>query len=263
MKTYEEYFADFVDNARTRTEVQGLILAGSRARELESDDSDTDVYVIIDDSMSQHDVERLRREMIQSYGNQLSLDLSYHAIQTVSGFKEYAFYGTEFMWDRYSLVNTQLEFDNTDGRVTEALQAKQRLTDTEQDIGMERYFTAYLNKAYRSMVCAQREQPLGAQLNAVTSIDFLLGSLFTLHHRVPPYYKYLRWELEHAPMTAINTVELIEALQDIAGSGSAFGQKKLFLLLVDLAIDQGYEHYLKQWGTKLDRIRDRVRPSKT
>ena len=204
----------FVDAARNHPGIQGLILGGSRARQLESEDSDTDVYLIIEDSLSSDEIARLKQDLIQEFGSAIRLDLSYHAFQTLSGFENYAVYGTEFMWDRYSLVNAKLEFDKTDGRLARVLQTKQRLTDAEKDIGMNRYFPAYLNKVYRSVVCSQRNQQLGALLNAATSIDFLLGSLFTLHHRVPPYLKYLAWELEHDPLAAIDTLELIRLLAE-------------------------------------------------
>jgi hypothetical protein len=64
----------------------------------------------------------------------------------------------------------------------------------------------------------------------------------------------LAWELQGSPISVISTDELLGTVRDIVRTGCVPGPQRLFMILADLAVDQGFGHHLKEWGTKLDRI---------
>ncbi|HYC83079.1 MAG TPA: nucleotidyltransferase domain-containing protein [Candidatus Paceibacterota bacterium] len=238
-----------LESLRRDKRVLAALLAGSRAKGLQTEDSDLDLYVVFKDGVSQAYLSWFRAKYYGLFFH-LRLDLSNKALLALDEFEEFAQIGSEYAWDRYNVARAKIEFDKSEGmRVANLLKEKRALNQEERDKVVHEHLPDYLSVAYRSARNRRQGDALASLLDASESIQHLLWSLFALHRRVKPFSKYLRWELENFPLEGLpwDTDAFFRLIQD-ALAGSPAAQKELYVYTESLARTEGYGKYYDAWG---------------
>ena len=164
------------------------MLSGSAARDMATERSDVDVYVVRNDDG--------QRETSHSP----AIDEIYWS---VADLEQVDRHGTGGWYFRWSFAYAQVLRDLTDGRITEAVRRQATVDDDEQHwvlIDQDR-LDGYLNFAYRALKNQRDGRLLEARLDAGESVPWLLHVMFTLAGRLRPYNKYLPWELRTHPLS--------------------------------------------------------------
>ncbi|NPC44180.1 nucleotidyltransferase domain-containing protein [Nocardioides sp. zg-1230] len=176
----------------------GLVLSGSAARDLATEQSDLDVIVVLTD------VAAAGRSSTHSPDVDEAVD-SWSELQTLPPF------GTEGWWYRWSYAWAPVLLDRTDGGLTEAVRRQATLTPEEADavlIDHDR-LDGWLNFAYRALKSHRDGRVLETRLDAAESVPWLLDVVFAMTGRVRPYNKYLPWELRTHPVDGWPAGELL------------------------------------------------------
>jgi predicted nucleotidyltransferase len=173
---------------RNDPEIVGVVLSGSSARGMATEDSDVDVYVVLAEGSEP------RRPEKSQYLDEIPVTLE--QLETPAGF------GTQGWWSRWSFAWSQVLRDDAGGRVTSAVRRQATLDDDEQRHILTEgdRLDGWLNFAYRSAKSTRDGRPREARLDAAESVPWLLDVIFTLSGRVRPYNKYLPWELRSHPL---------------------------------------------------------------
>jgi hypothetical protein len=117
---------------------------------------------------------------------------------------------------------------------------------------------AYTNAVYRSLKSIQDGRGVEALLDAAESVNYLLTALFSIHGRVRPYNKYLRWELERHPIGGLPWTpdELLGEIEDVVTTACPETQRALFSRLEALSRERGFGSAFEEWRpAQLDYIR--------
>lgn len=168
--------------------ILGLVLSGSAARDMATERSDVDVYVVRND-----DVER-------ETSHSPAIDEIYWS---VADLEQVDRHGTGGWYFRWSFAYARVLRDLTGGRITEAVRRQATVDYDEQHwvlIDQDR-LDGYLNFAYRALKNQRDGRLLEARLDAGESVSWLLHVMFTLAGRLRPYNKYLPWELRTHPLS--------------------------------------------------------------
>jgi hypothetical protein len=243
-------FTAFVQRATADPAVAGLVLTGSMARAgMATAHSDYDLYVILEDG-APSDLTGL--DGFRS----THLDL---AVGPLAEWHTHALPGDATQWNRYSFVGAQVVLDRRDGEITSLVERKASLSPEEADEKLGQHLDAYINSLYRSLKSHRDGRPLAARLDATESIPYLLTVIFTLHHRVRPYNKYLQWDLETHPLSAPRWApgHLIPQLEAILTTGDPTTQQAIFADVEAAARTAGHGATLDAWGTDLNLLRPR------
>jgi hypothetical protein len=244
-------YEGFIKDLEAHPDIVGVLLAGSWAKNMQSLDSDLDVYIIFNDIKT--DLELFKEGLFQKYRD-LHLDLSNNALQTLDEFKDFAKIGTEYGWTRYNLVRAQLEFDKTNGILAQHLEAKKTLIQEEVDTLLMWHFGDMLTLMYRTLK-GTREKNEGVGLDAAELSGHLLWVYFALYGRIRPHNKYLLWELTHFPIESApwKSEELFQKILRIS-SGSVDDVRDMYREIEKVARSKSYGHYIDAWGNKLDTV---------
>ena len=220
---------ELVSRAEADPAVVGLILTGSRAREMATEHSDTDVFVIVPERAGQWSATSRTQELD-------TIVLTVAELADVSD-----------RWQRYAYRGAQVLLDRLDGRITSLVQARATLTPAESDAWVREDLDGYINFCYRAAKSRRDGRPDLAALDELEAGPWLLWTLFALFGRVRPYNKYLRWELDTAPLPPPWTADrLITTLAD--RPSRLFGELEL------VARAKGFADVLDAWDD-LDLIR--------
>jgi predicted nucleotidyltransferase len=180
-------YTTLLDDARVDANVLGVILAGSRARSMQNDQSDCDIYIIFKDTVTQEQIKNYHKTYNDKYRGKLKLDISNKALQTLSEFTYYAELGTPYYYDRYNLVHGKIEVDKTNGEIEKLVQEIETLTKEEQATIIHNNLGDYISLVYQSVKSYEAGRKIAASLDAAESTEYLLTSLFAFTHRVRPY----------------------------------------------------------------------------
>lgn len=194
----------------------GLVLSGSAGRDLMTEHSDVDVYVVLADGTDRTTEHAREVDEIPV---------------TIGELRDLPSFGTEGWFGRWSFAWAPVLIDSTGGEVTRLAARQARVDEAEQRailIDHDR-LDGYVNYAYRALKNDRDGRPLETRLDAAESVPWLLDTVFTLAGRVRPYMKYLPWELRTHPVAgwpAEETLALLEAtLQgDPAAIRQTFGR---------------------------------------
>lgn len=249
MNTSDKYNA-LIDNLKANHKILAVFLSGSRVKGLETPESDFDLYIIFDNSVSATYIKLIKVKLYALY-HSLPLDISNKAMQTVKEFETFAETGSEFAWDRYNIARAEVVFDRSENNhVTLLLQKKSVLSKKEQDEILHVHAADYLTHTYRSLKSFEKGESLAARLDASEGVVHMLWLLFALHSRVRPFNKYLQWELTQYPLEglAFNSAYFLKLVEEIIQSGSITAQQEIYREIEQLARKRGYQKYYDAWG---------------
>lgn len=167
----------------------GLVLSGSAGRDMATDRSDLDAFVILGDEAAAGRSTDHSPEVDEIPWSRSELD-------TVGVF------GTEDWWHRWSCAWAPVLLDRTGGGLAESVRRQATVTPEEADailIDHDR-LDGWVNFAYRALKSDRDGRDLESRLDANESVPWLLDVVFSLAGRVRPYNKYLPWELRTHPL---------------------------------------------------------------
>lgn len=223
--------------------VIGVVVGGSRGKGLATVASDWDVYLLLADGVAR---ETLLRELDLSHPG---LDLC--AAFTIDKFAEYALPETAEEWNAYNFAHLTPTLDRTGGSLQGLCDAKEFIPE---ELARERgtaVLDEYINSYYRSMKNHRDGNIPAACLDAAESVPRLVAFAFTAELRVPPYNKFLAWELATHPLAMAwwPSANPVDGLLGIVRSASLQSQAAQFRLVERYGRTLGYGDIIDAWGT--------------
>lgn len=230
-------FDGLLDVARSRDDVVGVYLFGSRGRDFMVDErSDWDVCVVLVDREAR---DAFEREFPYAHGARIeivcaTLDELRHATSEHG---------------RYAAAHARIELDTTGGELTRTVVELESLPGGTRDAVVREALDGYVNQVYRSL-------RYGTRLDAVEAIPYALRTIFALENRIRPYNKYLEWELRRHPLDGWDADDLLPLLDRVL-TGDAAAQRELFNLVEARARRDGFGDVIDGWEPDVDWLRGR------
>lgn len=190
MKDVEKVFEDLITELKNTSGVVGLFLGGSRGKGFQSEESDYDLYVLVKDS----ELKRLKRIYPRVHHPKIEL-----MVKSVREFHSYASWNSPAAFERYTFAHVQPIFDKS-GRLSKMLIEKSEIPKKEAREFTVNSLDAYVNAGYRSIKYFKAGNNLGARLEAIESVRYMLDTLFAIERRPRPYYGYLENEIKRFPL---------------------------------------------------------------
>jgi nucleotidyltransferase-like protein len=221
--TYEELF----EIARSREEVVGLFVFGSRGRDFMVDArSDWDVCVVLADLGAR---DAFAHEFPSAHGDTVEI-----VTATLDGLRSIS---SEH--SRYFAAHADVVLDKTSGELTRVIAELESLPAGSREAIVREALDDYVNQAYRSL-------RYGTRLDAVEAVPPALRTIFALEDRVRPYNKYLEWELRHHPLEGWPADELLPLLDRVL-LGEPAAQRELFNRIEPAARRAGFGDVVDGW----------------
>jgi hypothetical protein len=231
-------FEELLEVARSREEVLGLYVFGSRGRSFMVDErSDWDVCVVLTDPEA---CDAFAREFPSAHGARVEIITT-----TLDGLRHVA---SEH--GRYAAAHANVVVDKTGGELTHAVAELESLPGGTRDAIVREALDGYINQTYRSL-------RYGTQLDAVEAIPHALRTIFALENRVRPYNKYLEWELHHHPLEGWPADELLPLLERVV-TGEPEAQHALFNRIEAPARCEGFGDVVDGWEPDVEWLRGRA-----
>lgn len=227
--------------AEADPDIRGLVLTGSAARDLRTEHSDVDVYVVYTDDGGRATTRTPEIDTIVTSLTEL------RAVPPPP-------VDEEGWWSRYSFADARVLLDRTGGELPRLVKAWATLTDEEVSACLDGYLDGYLNFVYRSLKSDREGKAFERRADAVESISWLLWTVFALVGRVRPYNKYLRHELAARPLPS-EWDDLVEDLERLMDDGDPAAQRRLFRLVEAGARSRGKGDVVDGWGDELALLR--------
>jgi hypothetical protein len=220
-------FDDLLEVARSRDEILGLYVFGSRGRNFMVDErSDWDVCVVLAGREAREEFERefpfahgARVEIVSTTLDELRGNRSEHG--------------------RYAAAHADVALDKTGGELTHVVAEQESLPGGSRDSIVREALDDYINQTYRSL-------RYGTRFDAVEAVAPALRTIFALENRVRPYNKYLEWELRHHPVEGWTADELLP-LVDRLLTGDPEAQHELFRRIEEPARRAGFGDVVDGW----------------
>lgn len=231
-------FDELLEVARSREEVLGLYVFGSRGRNFMVDEqSDWDVCVVL---AGREERDAFDREFPYVHGAQVEI-----VSTTLDELR-----GARSEHGRYAAAHADVVLDKTDGELTRVVAALESLPEGSRDEIVREALDDYVNQTYRSL-------RYGTRLDAVEAVPPALRTIFALANRVRPYNKYLEWELRHHPLEDWTADELLPLLDRVL-TGDPEAQHELFNRIEPLARREDYGDVVDSWQPDVDWLRGTV-----
>ncbi len=238
MKTNNDIFREFVEEAKNDSNVIGFFLSGSRGKNRETKFSDYDIEVVVKDKVAKSYKNKYEKMAKPPFG---------FSVFSISEFRRYAEIGSPFEWNRASYTHVKVIIDKT-GEIQTLIDEKGKIPNDRIKKYVAGHLDGYINGVYRSLKCFRDNNPVGARLEASRSIHFFLDTIFGLEGRATPYYKYLNWELEKHPLKfPVKPKELIKTLLRILEDADTKTQQKLFAVVEEVFRKEGFAHVFDSW----------------
>jgi hypothetical protein len=220
-------FEDLLQVARSREDVLGLYVFGSRGRDFMVDErSDWDVCVVLADPKAR---KAFDREFPYAHGAPVEI-----ASATLDELRN-----DSSEHSRYAAAHARVVLDKTGGELTRIVSEQESLPAGTRESVVREALDAYINQTYRSL-------RYGTRLDAVEAIPHALRTIFALGGRVRPYNKYLEWELRHHPLEGWSADELLPLLDRVL-AGEPAAQHELFNLVEAPARREGFGDVVDGW----------------
>jgi predicted nucleotidyltransferase len=222
----------------------GAVLSGSQARiGMATNFSDYDVYVITDGEPARGSSDRSARLDVTA----MSLD----------AFRDYASFGSEKVWDRYSFAYARVLKDRSDGLIAQLVAEKGRLSEAQAQAKGAGCLDALINQIYRWLKNHRDGQVVEARLDAAEAVNYLVTFIFAVHGRVRPFNKYLGWELRTHPLgdAMFDANQLLPRLEEVLAEAHPDAAHKMFRDVEALARAAGHGNVLDRWGETLTLMR--------
>jgi Nucleotidyltransferase domain len=228
-------FEDLLEVARSREEVVGLYLFGSRGRKLMVDErSDWDVCVVLADVEAR---DAFDSEFPYAHGARVEI-----VTATLDGLR-----GNLSEHARYAAAHADVLLDKTGGELTRVVAEQESLPPGSRDAIVREALDDYVNQTYRSL-------RYGTRLDAVEAVPPALRTVFALAGRVRPYNKYLEWELRHHPLDGWSADEVLPLLDRVL-TGQPEAQHELFDRLEEPARREGFGDVIDGWEPDVEWLR--------
>jgi len=220
-------FEDLLEVARSREEIVGLYLFGSRGRDFMVDErSDWDVCVVLTGPEAR---EAFEREFPFAHGAPVEI-----VTATLAELR-----GNRSEHGRYAAAHAQVVVDKTGGELARVVAEQESLAPGSRDAIVREALDDYVNQTYRSL-------RYGTRLDAVEAVPPALRTIFALDGRVRPYNKYLEWELRHHPLAGWSAEDLLPLLDRVL-TGEPEAQRELFRQVEAAARRDGFGDVIDGW----------------
>ena len=241
-RTNMKNFEDILKEAQADNNVLVFILLGSRGKRFENELSDYDVLMVVKDEVA--------KEYIAKYDVPLkNMDMP---VQGLSEFRNYVKWGgPETTWERYDFTHHIILIDRA-GEIAKIAQEIGIIPSEIQHDFIYKSLDAYVNAAFRSVKAWKNKNPIGAQLEAASSIPYFLDALFGVYGRPKPYYGYLEKELEKYPLEGMSwqSNELVQTLLPILKTADLGVQQKLLKESEQFFRQKGFGKMFDAWEGK-------------
>jgi hypothetical protein len=228
-------FEDLLEVARSREEVVGLYVFGSRGRDFMVDErSDWDVCLVLRDAEAR---DRFAHEFPFAHGARVEI-----VTTTLEAMR-----GNTSEHARYAAAHADVFLDTTGGELTRVVAEQESLPAGTRDAVVREALDDYVNQTYRSL-------RYGTRLDAVEAIPPALRTIFALENRVRPYNKYLEWELRNHPLEGWSADELLPLLDRVL-AGEPAAQRELFRQIEEPARSAGFGDVIDGWEPDVDWLR--------
>jgi predicted nucleotidyltransferase len=226
---------DLLEVARSREEILGLYVFGSRGRDFMVDErSDWDVCVVLAGPEAR---EAFEGEFPSAHGAQVEIvGATLDELRNAS---------SEHV--RYAAAHAWVVLDKTDGELTRIVGELESLPSGSGDSVVREALDGYINQTYRSL-------RYGTRLDAVEAIPHALRTIFSLEDRVRPYNKYLDWELRHHPLDGW-PADVLMPLLDRVLTGEPEPQRELFNRIEPAARRAGFGDVIDGWEPDVEWLR--------
>jgi len=228
-------FEDLLEVARSREEIVGLYVFGSRGRNYLVDErSDWDVCVVLAEVAAR---EAFDGEFPYAHGAQVEI-----VSATLDGLRNMS---SEH--GRYAAAHADVVLDKTGGELTGVVAELESLPSGSRDSIVREALDDYVNQTYRSL-------RYGTRLDAVEAIPPALRTIFALENRVRPYNKYVEWELRHHPLDGWTADELLPLLDRVL-TGEPEALHELFNRIEATARSAGFGDVIDGWEPDVEWLR--------
>lgn len=220
-------YDELLQVARSREEILGLYVFGSRGRDFMVDErSDWDVCVVLAGREARAEFDR---EFPYAHGASIEI-VSVTLDELRDAWSEHS---------RYAAAHVEVALDKTGGELTRVVAEQESLPAGSRDAIVREALDDYVNQTYRSL-------RYGTRLDAVEALPHALRTIFALENRVRPYNKYLEWELRHHPLEDWRAEEILPLLDRVL-AGEPEAQRELFKRIEPLARRAGYGDVIDGW----------------
>jgi Nucleotidyltransferase domain len=231
-------FDELLEVARSREEILGLYVFGSRGRDFMVDErSDWDVCIVLAGREAR---DAFDREFPSAHGAQVEI-----VSATLDGLRDIS---SEH--GRYAGAHAQVVLDKTGGELTRTVAELESLPSGSRDSVVREALDDYINQTYRSL-------RYGTRLDALEAIPPALRTIFALENRVRPYNKYLEWELRHHPLADWAADGLLPLIDRML-TGEPEAQRELFNRIEPLARRKGFGDVIDAWEPDVDWLRGKA-----
>ena len=246
IKEAAKIFNKVLKEAKSDPNILAFWLDGSRGKGiLKHDESDYDCMMIVkDEILAEY---KTRYEKIGNPAIELG-------VMALSEFKKFADWGGGMAWYRYNYVGIKPPLVDKTGQIRKIFEEKSIIPEDKKKKFINEALDHYINEVYRSLKCFRDNQLIGARLEASESILPLLNTVFGLHGRLRPYYKYYDWELKNYPLDklSISGDEFTKRILVILEEADIKTQQKLLKEIESITRKAGYGEVWDSWGDKIE-----------
>jgi hypothetical protein len=245
----DKLFNKVLEEAKNDPNILAFWLDGSRGKGIiKHAESDYDCMMIVaDGALNEY------KSRYEKIGNPV-FELG---IMTLNEFEKFAAWDSDMFWYRYNYVGIKPPLVDKTGQIKGLFDEKANIPENVKRKFVSDALDYYINEVYRSLKCFRDGQIVGARLEASESILPLLNTVFAIHGRLRPYYKYYEWELKNYPLNklSISGAEFTKQILIILESADIKVQQKLLMEIENITRKEGYGDVWDSWGDKIDWMR--------
>jgi hypothetical protein len=228
-------------------DVVGVVLTGSRALGMVTDESDYDAaFIVTDAAMARYEQTRHPVRGHTLPPPTTHADLWHEAVSSLrpDHLPAWAFQ----MWSDARVI-----YDRT-GETTAAIDALRRIPEAQAAETIAGLYDAYLNGLYRSLKSWRRGDDLGGRLGAADSVELLLGLLFALERHWRPFSSRLWLHLERLDGQGWQPGEVRDILLDLLATGDPRRQQAVARQVEALLRTRDYGGVYDDWEGEIDQV---------
>jgi hypothetical protein len=227
--------------AAADSDVIGLVVTGSRASGVVTDESDYDViFVVTDEALDRYTRENSSPQRGGTVDPPINTtDIWHESPRTLP-------LDISLRMDASRVV-----FDRT-GETTAIFERLWRMPEEEAHKAIPQWYDAYLNGMYRSLKSWRRGNELGGRVEAAQTADLLLHVLFAIEGHWRPFSSRLYLHLDKLSTQGWQPGELPSILLDLITTGDPGRQQDLARHVARLMHERGYGHVYDSWDGQID-----------
>lgn len=239
-------FDNVLEESKNDPNILAFWLEGSRGKGIIGHaESDYDCMMIVkDEAIAEY------KEYYEKIGNP-AFEIG---VMTLREFNDFAAWESDMNWHRYNYVWLKTPLVDKTGKMQDILKEKATIPDDKRRQFIAEELDAYINQVYRSLKCFRDGQKVGARLEASESIMPLIKTIFAIHGRLRPYYKYYDWELENHPLSklSVSGAEFTKQILVILEKADIKTQQMILKEVENITRQEGYGEVWDSWGDKIE-----------